>query len=72
METFLDPTWDINEEFLNVYSQLPKDKLGSNFSYLDDLIEKEDLASAYKTIIQDFLCAGIRVRDLESDSLRHI
>jgi len=72
MKTFLDPTWDINEEFLNVYSILPKNPSGSNFSYLDALTEKSQLSEAYKTIIQDYLCAGIRVRDLESDTLRHI
>lgn len=81
------PKWDLDEEFLNVYSLLPveipsmqlpdeygevKNKRKSTYIFLDQLDTEEHSCNAYENIITKFICAGIRVKDIESDTLRNI
>ena len=84
-QSFIDPTWDLDEEFLNVYAQLPIEipsfklpsetapkKRKSVYQFLNDLDSKEAHAKAYEAIIDNFLCAGFRVEDIESSTLRQL
>lgn len=44
----------------------------SSYIYLNQLNTDDQNCHAYKNILQNFICAGIRVKDIESDTLRNI
>ena len=75
----------MDEEFLNVYALLPVEipsfrlpteaapkKRQSVYQFLNELDSKEAHAQAYEAIIDKFLCAGVRVADIESTTLRQL
>ena len=89
-QSFLGPKWDLQKDFLDIYSLLPveipslkfpehdlqgnliKNPRKSAYLFLDLLDTKELYAKAYENVIMNFLGKGIRVKDIEADTMQII